>query len=117
MRLTAEIYVAALVRRANDAGAFAVVERRGAAEAGAIHVVVDDRSGTLALYGPAIAGLERESTAGRDDRRFALLGRMTPPELRERFAREARFDPDFWVVEIDDREGRHFLEDALVEED
>ncbi len=24
--------------------------------------------------------------------------------------REGRFDPDFWFVEIEDREGRHFLD-------
>ena len=116
MRVRSDIFVAALVRRANGEGAFAVIERRGAAEAGAIFVVVDDRTEDCALYGPAIAGFERETEHDRDDRRFVPLGRFTGAELRERWAREARFDPDFWVVEIDDREGRSFLDDALVEE-
>ena len=117
MRVTSDFFVAALVRRANDAGAFAVVARRGATEAGAIHVVVDDRSGALSLYGPAMAGLGREERADADDRRFVPLGRHDALALKERFAREASFDPDFWVVEIDDREGRHFLDEALTDED
>ena len=118
MRVTSEFFVAALVRRANDAGAFAVVERRGAAEAGAIFVVVDDRSGSSMLYGPAMAGLGREERArDADARRFEAIDRFAPSELRERFKREASFDPDFWVVEVDDREGRHFLGEALVDGD
>ena len=116
MRVTSEFFAAALVRRANDEGAFAVIERRGASEAGAIFLLVDDRSGAMSLYGPAMAGLGRDSEADRDDRRFSFQGRFAPHELKERFLRESRFDPDFWIVEIDDREGRHFLGDALVEE-
>ena len=117
MRVTSELFVAALVRRANDAGAFAVVARRGAAEAGAIHVVVDDRSGSCALYGPAMAGFGADADRHHDERRLVLVGRMTASELAQRFAAEARFDPDYWLVEIDDREGRHFLDDALIVDD
>ena len=29
--------------------------------------------------------------------------------------REARFDSDVWIVEIEDRDGRHFLGDELME--
>ena len=28
--------------------------------------------------------------------------------------REAEFDNDLWVVEVEDREGRHFLGDDLI---
>jgi hypothetical protein len=30
--------------------------------------------------------------------------------VEERIARELRFDPDAWVLEVEDRTGRHFLE-------
>jgi hypothetical protein len=33
-----------------------------------------------------------------------------PLDIEERMRRETRFDPDLWLVEIDDREGRHFLD-------
>ena len=29
-------------------------------------------------------------------------------------ARQAKYDPDLWVVEIEDREGRHFLDDRVI---
>jgi hypothetical protein len=30
--------------------------------------------------------------------------------IEERLAKEVRFDPDAWIVEIEDRAGRHFLD-------
>jgi hypothetical protein len=29
-------------------------------------------------------------------------------------AREAEFDSDMWIIEVEDRRGRHFLDDSLV---
>jgi hypothetical protein len=34
--------------------------------------------------------------------------------VEERLAREVRFDPDVWIVEIEDRGGRHFLGQELT---
>jgi hypothetical protein len=33
-----------------------------------------------------------------------------PLDVEERMQRELRFDSDLWLVEVDDRAGRHFLE-------
>jgi hypothetical protein len=30
--------------------------------------------------------------------------------IEERLAKEIRFDPDVWIVEIEDKAGRHFLD-------
>ncbi len=46
-RLRSDIFVAAYVRRRNGENAFAVVRKRGAAEAGAIFVCIDRRDGTI----------------------------------------------------------------------
>ena len=117
MRVTTDIYARALMRRAQNEGAFAMLARRGAAEAGTIHVLVDDMTGNLALYGPSIAWREHEAE-GLDDRRFALLAQTSDrTAIDARLAREASFDPDGWVIEIEDREGRSFIDpDALVKE-
>lgn len=109
MRLTSGIWVAAYVRRAFVEGAFAAVVRRGAEEAGAIFVVVDRLDGTVDLYGPA------PQTAFDDerptDRLFSRLGEAIDRlALQQRLASEMRFDPDVWVVEIEDRGGRAFLD-------
>ncbi|HEV7440253.1 MAG TPA: DUF1491 family protein, partial [Methylobacterium sp.] len=34
----------------------------------------------------------------------------TPLDVEARITRELRFDSDLWIIEIDDRTGRHFLD-------
>lgn len=111
MRLKSAIWVAAYVRRCHLEGAFAVVRRRGAEEAGAIFVKISKLDGTAALYAPAPQSDFEEARPG--DRRFvAVLPGIFAPEsdIEARLAREMKFDPDVWIVEVEDRAGRHFLE-------
>jgi hypothetical protein len=116
MRLKSGIWVSAYLRRCSVEGAFAVVRRRGAEEAGAIFVLVNRLDGTVALYGPAPQALFDDTQPA--DRQFtAVLGGQSPaPEAdaEARLAREVKFDPDLWVIEVEDRAGRHFL-DCVVE--
>ena len=46
------------------------------------------------------------------DRFFVPLAPQPMPEpaVEERLTKELRFDPDAWIVETEDRAGRHFLE-------
>ena len=116
MRLKSGIWVAAYVRRCNIEGAFAVVRRRGADEAGAIFIKVSRLDGTATLYGPAPQSTFDEARPA--DRMFtATLGGDIPvPEadIEARLAREIRFDTDVWIVEIEDRAGRNFLDGNVV---
>lgn len=106
MRLRSDIWVAALVRRAFAAGAAAAVVHHGADEAGAIFVAVDRLDGRHDLWGPA-----PQAAAAADGRAFErLLARAGRDEFAARIASERRFDPDLWLVEVEDREGRHFVE-------
>ncbi len=86
----------------------AVLRRRGAAEAGAIFIKVDKLDGTASLYGPAPQSLVEDGGGGRLF--IPLLDNVAPYEIEDRMLREGRFDPDFWLVEIEDRDGRHFLD-------
>ena len=111
MRLKSAIWVAAYVRRCHIEGAFAAVRRRGAEEAGAIFVKLNRLDGTAEIYGPA------PQTAFEDshptDRAFtAGLPAQPAPEadVEAYLARQIRFDPDVWIVEVEDRAGRHFLD-------
>ena len=57
MLLSTDIWVGALIRRAELGGAFATVARKGDARAGAVLVkVVDRREGTARLYSEATRG-------------------------------------------------------------
>lgn len=115
MRLKSEIWVKAYVRAAAVAGAQAYVVRHGDDDAGTIYVKVSRLDGTARLFGPAPAGLEE----ARGDRAFVALTPVTGvPErdIDDRLAREFDFDRDIWVVEVEDREGRHFLDDWMAAE-
>lgn len=109
MRLRSDFWVSAHIRRLGVEGIPAVLRRRGSAEAGAIFVKVDRLDGTADLYGPAPQALFEDEDSG--ERRFsAVVSGGTPLDAEERLNKEIRFDSDLWIVEIDDRQGRHFLE-------
>ena len=116
MRLKSSIWVSAYVRRCDIEGAFAAVRRRGAEEAGAIFIKLNRLDGTGTLYGPAPQTMFDEARPA--DRLFtALAGAQAPaPEadIEARLVREVRYDPDVWIVEVEDRAGRHFLDEAVV---
>ncbi len=109
MRPTSALFVAAHIRRCFSEDAPAVVMRRGAEEAGAIFVLVDRLDGTSDLYGPAPqTAFETERPAGR---LFQLIAERADSEtITKRLQREVGFDPDIWVIAIEDRTGRSFLE-------
>lgn len=106
MRLRSDIFVSAYIRRCGLEGAPAVLRRRGAAEAGAIFIKIDRLDGTCSLFGPA----QQNAVADEPgiDRLFVRLhdGEAIPvPDAEDKLAREIRFDPDLWIVEVDDRTG------------
>lgn len=115
-RLKSAIFVAAWIRRYGLEGGFAVLRRRGAEEAGAIFIKISRLDGTGTLYGPAPQAIFDEAQpAGRVF--TILIGRDAPApdaDIEARLVREISFDPDVWIVEIEDRVGRHFLDDAVV---
>ena len=92
----------------------AVLRRRGADEAGAIFIKVSRLDGTAELFGPAPQSAFDD--AHPSDRAFvACIADQPVPEadIETYIARQIRFDPDIWVVEVEDRAGRHFI-DTLV---
>jgi hypothetical protein len=115
MRLKSGIWVAAYLRRCDVEGIFAAVRRRGAEEAGAIFIKISRLDGTGTLYGPAPQAVFDEARPA--DRMFtAMLGRDNPApegELEARLVKEIRFDPDLWIIEVEDRAGRNFLDNVI----
>ena len=102
MRLKSGIWVSAYLRR------------RGAEEAGAIFIKIARLDGTAELYGPAPQAAFEESRPA--DRVFSPCFKQQPvpeAEAEAYLVREIRFDSDVWIVEVEDRAGRHML-DQLV---
>ena len=110
MRLKSSIWVAAYLRRCQTEGIFGAVRRRGAEEAGAVFVKVAHLDGNAMLYGPAPQTVYDESRPV--ERIFVPASPQPQPEasVEERLVKEQRFDPDAWIVETEDRAGRHFLD-------
>ena len=109
MILSTDIWVSALIRRAEQAGAFATVARKGDPRAGAVLVkVLNRRQSTVRLYA--------EATRGDGERVWMQpVSAEGETELDAYAERAARYDPDLWVVEIEDVEGRHFLTEPVDE--
>ncbi len=107
-RLKAGIFVRALIRRAEVAGAQAYVVKKGAEEAGAVFLKVARLDGTCTILNQARAG-EGELVWARplgeacDEARASVY-----------FAKQMKFDPDLWIVEIEDRDGRAFVDEKVV---
>ncbi|MGL4635259.1 MAG: DUF1491 family protein [Beijerinckiaceae bacterium] len=109
MRLRSDIFVAAYLRLRNGENAFAVVRRKGAAEAGAIFVTIDHLNGQVDLYGPAPQMAFEEANPAR------LFQKISKAEtdsaaIEERLARELRFDSDIWIIEVEDKTGEARLD-------
>jgi hypothetical protein len=104
MRLRSDIFVAAYVRRRNGENAFAVVRQKGAAEAGAIFVKIDELNGHAMLYGPAPQSVFEGDSL---ERRFQRISKTeaTNEDIETILQREMRFDRDIWIVEVEDKQG------------
>lgn len=116
MRLRTDIWVKAYIRRCASAGVPGAVVRHGDDQAGAIFVRINRLDGTSLVFGPAPAGLE----GAEMDRQWVTC--LSPAgaadaEVDRYLAREAEFDSDLWIVEIEDRAGRHFLDGWLAGND
>lgn len=111
MRLRTDFWAGVLRRRAEAAGAYVSIARRGAEEAGAVFLIVRSGDGGVDLYGPAPQSVFAE--ARPSERLFLRLAEaVSEDEARRLIEREVRFDPDLWVIDIDDREKRTFVDIA-----
>lgn len=104
-RLPTWIWIDALIRRADGEGASAFIVQKGDQERGGVLVKVATLDGRACVYAP------RYDLEGR--RVFVdLTAQGVGPEESEAdayLARERARDPDLWVIEIEDKAGRHFL--------
>ena len=103
MRLTAEFWVQAYLARLRLADIPAFVTSKGDATAGAVVVklnTLDGRARAFARsYGATGARVWTEIALGPE------------AEVDAALERQRRFDPDLWIVEVEDRQGRSLLDE------
>jgi hypothetical protein len=112
LRLRSDIWVAAYLRRCNAEGASAVLRRRGAPDAGAIFVKIDNFNGRSALYGPAPqpSTIDLEPGVERVFERLHSSEWIDSRDADKRLEKEVAFDSDLWIVEVEDKEGASRLD-------
>jgi hypothetical protein len=99
-RLPAHVEVAAVMRRAEAEGGFATLLRRGDPDRGAVTLVLEKRGEFCGI-------LERELGPSFDyEWVFKPAGSESVAEF---IARRERFDPDFWLIELDIAEPERFI--------
>ena len=101
-RLKTEVLVQAGFRYCQQALLAAVLRRRGDEDAGALLVKVSRLDGTAAVFSrtPSLDG-------GLAWRRATGEGWIPEAEAEARLTREIDFDPDVWIVEVEDPQGRN----------
>ena len=102
-RLTADLWVSAYLARLGQANIPAYVTARGDASAGAVVVKLAVLDGTARAYGRTM-----DLTTG--GRRWMVLAEGAEAEIDAMLARQRSRDPDLWVIEIEDRQGRTLLD-------
>lgn len=109
VRLPSKIWVDALVRRVELGGGYAYIVSKGDAERGDVLVKLACLDGRAALLAPSPLSFEErqfdwlpEAKAWAEERDVDAL-----------IAKRKSYDPDLWVVEIEDRKGRHFLTEPV----
>lgn len=104
MRVTSDFFVSALIRRVFSSGGFAAIERKGASEAGAIFIRQRFRDGLETLYAPAPQAFFEDEGKPQDRQFEVRLARAEAAQVEAILAREAKFDSDLWVVELEQDE-------------
>jgi len=108
-RLPTGLWVEALMRRASVAGASAFVLQRGDAERGNVLLKVARLDGIAQVFTP-----RTDMDGERVFIDMALEGLASDEREIDAYLRRAiDRDRDLWVVEIEDREGRHFLTEPV----
>ena len=95
------------MRRAEIGGASVYVVRRGAEEAGALILKLARPDGHCTVLSRATRG---------DGERVWIkpLGDASDNAAATKyFEKQIRFDPDLWIIESEDRAGRHFLDQIV----
>lgn len=103
-RLTAEVWVQAYLARLRVYTIPAFVVSRGDATAGAVIIKQNPLNGTAKAFQRSIDILS-------GGRRWVTLAEGPEEDVEASIKKQLSFDPDLWVIEVEDRDGRHLLDE------
>jgi hypothetical protein len=106
-RLTTEIWIAAYLTRLRLATIPAFILQKGDHSAGAVLVKLNTLDGNARCF-------QRRFDLMTGEREWAVLTDGVEAEVDASIEKQKGFDPDLWVIEVEDKAGRHLLdEDGL----
>lgn len=103
-RLSAEFWVHAYLARLRVNAIPAFVLAHGDDTAGAVLVKLNTLDGQARLF-------QRGFDLASGDRRWLELAAGPDRDVDASIRRQRGFDPDLWVIEVEDRQGRHLLDE------
>lgn len=109
MRLTAEFWVQAYLARLRLQDIPGFVVAHGDNTAGAVLIKLNTLDGRAVLY-------QRVFDLMSDTRRWDILAEGVEADVDVAVDRQRGFDSDIWVVEVEDRQGRHLLDEPGLNE-
>ena len=103
-RLTTEIWMAAYLTRLRLANIPAFVVQKGDGTAGAVLVKLNTLDGQARCF-------QRSFDILSGERQWVVLAEGAEADVDASLAKQRGFDPDLWVIEIEDKAGRHLLDE------
>ena len=107
-RLTSEIWVAAYLTRCRLATIPAFILQKGDHTAGAVLVKLNTLDGKACCY-------QRSFDLMSGERQWVVLSEGDEANVDASIAKQKSFDPDLWVIEVEDKAGRHLLDEPGLE--
>jgi hypothetical protein len=104
-RLTSDLWVSAYLTRLRLSDIPAYVTAKGDPAAGAVIVKVATLNGQARAF-------QRSFDLMSDTRIWVTLTEGTEPEVDALITRQRSRDPDLWVIELEDRQGRTLLDQS-----
>jgi hypothetical protein len=103
-RLTTDFWVAAYLNRLRLSDIPAFVVAKGDATAGAVLVKQNTLDGRARVF-------QRSFDLMTGERAWITLTEGEEADVDASIARQRSFDRDLWVIEVEDRDGRHLLDE------
>lgn len=103
-RLTAEFWVSAYLARLRLADIPAFVVKKGDLTAGAVLIKLNTLDGQAEAF-------QRSFDLMTGERAWISLAQGDEVTVDQTLARQRSFDPDLWVIEVEDKAGRHLLDE------
>lgn len=108
-RIATHVWIGALRRRVEAAGGTVTILKRGERDAGAVLLLLRERTGGVRV-------LQRANIGGDTAwRTLASAADERDPALAESLEKQRRFDPDLWLVELDIADPARFVDGDIAD--